>query len=50
VIAAFHYSANVFDNPVLGRVKKVLTRIAAAAAVVAVLIGILIGRMTKRRG
>lgn len=49
VVAAFHYSANVFDNPVLARVKKMLMLAASAATLVALLIGIVIGRATKRR-
>lgn len=49
VIAAFHYSANVFDNPVLDRMKKLMMLGIAAAAVLALLIGIGIGRLTKRR-
>lgn len=49
VIAAFHYSANVFDNPILDRYKKVMTWVAAGAGAVALILGLLIGMMLGRR-
>ena len=49
LIANFHYSANVFDNPILEAVKSWIMKAGAAAAIVGLLIGILIGRLTARR-
>ena len=49
VIAAFHYSANVFDNPILDRYKKMMTWIGIGAAAVALIVGLVIGRMLGRR-
>jgi uncharacterized protein (TIGR02246 family) len=49
VIAAFHYSTNVFDNPILTRVKALVWQVAAGAALVALLLGVFVGRLSKRR-
>jgi uncharacterized protein (TIGR02246 family) len=49
VVAAFHYSANVFDNPILDRYKSALWRVAIGAAAAALVIGLLLGRMMRRR-
>lgn len=48
VIAAFHYSANVFDNPILDRVKKMIPLIGGGAAIIGLLLGLLLGRMMRR--
>jgi len=48
-IANFHYSANVFDNPVLQAQRKVLLGAAAGAGVVLALAGFWAGRRSGRR-
>ena len=49
VIAAFHYSADVFRNPILDRYKKAIWTVGIAAAVVALILGLLLGRMFRKR-
>ncbi|MGZ5433052.1 MAG: SgcJ/EcaC family oxidoreductase [Thermoanaerobaculia bacterium] len=49
VIAAFHYSANVFDNPVVDRYRKAMWMVGIAAAAVALIVGLLLGRLLKRK-
>lgn len=49
VIAAFHYSANVFSNPIVDRYKAAIWQTAAGAAVLALIIGFFVGRMLRRR-
>ncbi|MGK2857858.1 MAG: DUF4440 domain-containing protein [Thermoanaerobaculia bacterium] len=49
LIASFHYSANVFDNPILTKVKSYISRVGIAAAVGGLLLGLLIGWMATRR-
>jgi uncharacterized protein (TIGR02246 family) len=48
VIAAFHYSANVFDNPILDRYKRVIWQAGIGAGLVALLLGYLVGRRQRR--
>jgi uncharacterized protein (TIGR02246 family) len=50
VIASFHYSTNVFDNPILDRYKSMYLPIGAGALVAGLIIGWFIGRMMSRRG
>jgi uncharacterized protein (TIGR02246 family) len=47
VIAAFHYSADVFDNPILTRVKALGWPIAIGALVVGLLVGFFVGRRRR---
>ncbi|MCY1074941.1 nuclear transport factor 2 family protein [Archangium lansingense] len=49
LIAAFHYSTNVFDNPVLDKVKGAAMTFGGIAAVAMLVIGIVVGRLTARR-
>jgi uncharacterized protein (TIGR02246 family) len=49
VIAAFHYSANVFENPIVDRYKAAIWQAGIGAAVVALIAGVLLGRMLRRR-
>lgn len=49
VIAAFHYSANVFDNPILDRYKAAIRWTGIGAAAIALIVGLLLGRMLRRR-
>lgn len=49
VIAAFHYSANVFDNPVLDRYRKAMWMVGIGAALIALIVGLLLGRMFRKR-
>lgn len=48
VIAAFHYSANVFDNPILDRFKSALLWTGIGAAMIGLILGFLLGRMRRR--
>ncbi len=48
VIAAFHYSANVFDNPILDRYKRVIWQAGIGAGLVALLLGYAAGRRQRR--
>jgi len=49
LIGAFHYSANVFDNPILDRLKKALYQIGIGAALAGLIIGVFLGRIFWRR-
>jgi len=49
LVAAFHYSTNMFDNPVLDRIKKFLPALAICGAIIGLVLGILIGRKTVKR-
>jgi uncharacterized protein (TIGR02246 family) len=49
VIAAFHYSANVFSNPIVDRYKAAIWQAGIAAAVLALIVGFVLGRMLRRR-
>jgi len=49
LIASFHYSANVFDNPILTKVKSYIAKVGIAAAVAGLLAGLLLGRMMRRK-
>jgi len=49
VIASFHYSTNVFDNPILDRYKSMYLPIGGGALVAGLIIGWFIGRMMSRR-
>lgn len=49
LIASFHYSTNVFDNPILDRYRSMLVPIGAGAAVLGLILGWLLGRMMARR-
>jgi len=44
VIASFHSSVNVFDNAILSGAKKMLPMVGGAAFVIALILGLLIGR------
>jgi uncharacterized protein (TIGR02246 family) len=47
-VASFHYSANVFDNPILTAQRRLILGVAAAVAAVAALAGFWLGRRPKR--
>ncbi|WNG14784.1 SgcJ/EcaC family oxidoreductase [Cystobacter fuscus] len=49
LIASFHYSTNVFDNPVLDKVERVSLSIGAAVSVVMLGVGFVLGRVTAGR-
>lgn len=49
LIAAFHYSTNVFDNPVLDKVKSAALTFGSIASVGMLVVGLVIGRFTARR-
>ena len=49
VIASFHYSANIFENPVLNRVKGLVMEAGIASAVLGVVLGGLVGWLIGRR-
>jgi uncharacterized protein (TIGR02246 family) len=47
VIAAFHYSANVFDNPIVDRYRTAIWQVGVGAAVLTLIIRFLLGRMMR---
>lgn len=47
-IASFHYSANVFDNPILDAQRRTLLRISAIVALVVLVLGFIAGRKSAR--
>lgn len=47
-VAALHMSANVLDNPVTQAIRTRATQIAVVAGIVALLLGLVLGRVTKR--
>lgn len=49
VISAFHYSADVFRNPIVDRYKTAIWQVGIGAAVLALIVGLLLGRMLRRR-
>ncbi|MCP3142386.1 SgcJ/EcaC family oxidoreductase [Pyxidicoccus xibeiensis] len=49
LIAAFHYSTNVFDNPLMSKLKNYGAVLLALIAVGALLAGFVIGRTTRRK-
>lgn len=49
LIASFHYSTNMFDNPVLAAQRKVMLAAAIGVAVVAALIAFFVGRARGRK-
>jgi len=49
VIAAFHYSANVFENPIVDGYRKAIWMVGAGAALVALLLGLVLGRILGKR-
>jgi len=46
LIASFHYSASIFDNPILTKMRAMLLGGGAIAVVIALMIGIVVGRGT----
>ncbi|MCY1031650.1 SgcJ/EcaC family oxidoreductase [Corallococcus sp. BB11-1] len=48
LIAAFHYSTNVFDNPLLTKVKNAALGFGAFVAVAALAVGVFLGRRGRR--
>ncbi|MCY1041225.1 SgcJ/EcaC family oxidoreductase [Corallococcus sp. bb12-1] len=48
LIAAFHYSTNVFDNPLLTKVKNAAMGFGALVAVAALAVGFFLGRRGRR--
>lgn len=49
LIAAFHYSANLFDNPILQQTKRWILRAAVLAGVVGLILGLLIARLFRSK-
>jgi uncharacterized protein (TIGR02246 family) len=49
LVASFHYSANVFDNPILAMQRKILLTYAAGGALVLAIAGFFLGRRSGRR-
>lgn len=50
LVASFHYSTNMFDNPVLSAQRKLLIGSGIAGAVLLGLVGFLLGRRGRARG
>jgi uncharacterized protein (TIGR02246 family) len=49
VVAAFHYSADVFRNPIVDRLKAAIWQIGIGALILGLIVGILMGRLIRRR-
>jgi ketosteroid isomerase-like protein len=49
VISSLHFSADVFDNPILNAVKRTTKWIAIGTGVVAIIVGFLLGRWSRRK-
>lgn len=49
LIAAFHYSTNMFDNPVLDRLKKLMPALGIGGVIIGLLLGVVIGRKSVKR-
>jgi ketosteroid isomerase-like protein len=49
LLAAMHFSANMFDNPILAGLERTMIWATVGAAVVALLVGFFVGRQTRRR-
>ncbi|MEO8379086.1 MAG: nuclear transport factor 2 family protein [Acidobacteriota bacterium] len=49
VIAAFHYSANIFENPLLERLKRVIWTVGIVCGFLGLVIGVFAGRILARR-
>jgi uncharacterized protein (TIGR02246 family) len=49
VIAAFHYSADVFENPIVDRYRKAMWTVGIGAAAVALILGLILGRLLFRK-
>ena len=49
LIASFHYSTNVFDNPILDRYRSMLVPLGAGGAIAGLLVGGFLGWMMARR-
>lgn len=47
-LAAFHFSPSIFDNPVVDAYRKWIYKAAIIAGLTALLVGVLIGRWTRR--
>lgn len=49
-VAAFQFGPSIFDNPVVDAMKGWIYKGAAIAGVVGLVVGLLVGRFTRRRG
>lgn len=49
LVSSIHYSANIFNNPVLTAVQKTMMMVGMGCAVVGLLLGMMIGRKTAGR-
>ena len=49
VISAFHYSADVFRNPIVDRLKAAIWQVGIGALILGLIIGIVMGRLIRRR-
>jgi len=49
LIGSFHYSASIFDNPILTKMRAMLLGGGAIGVVIALLIGIVVGRATTAK-
>lgn len=48
-IASFHYSVNVFDNPIMNQMRSGIAKIASIAGVFCILLGFAFGRLSARK-
>jgi ketosteroid isomerase-like protein len=49
LLAGMHFSANMFDNPILSGLERTMIWATVGAALVALLVGFFVGRQTRRR-
>ncbi len=48
-IGSFHYSVNIFDNPVMNKMRSGIAKIASLAAVLCLVLGFVFGRLSARK-
>jgi hypothetical protein len=49
LVTAFHYSTNMFDNPVLDRLKKLTLGLSIGSIVIGLVLGVVFGRKSVKR-
>ena len=49
LVTAFHYSTNMFDNPVLDRLKKLTLGLSIGTVIIGLVLGFILGRKSAKR-